>query len=483
MVKRPYIMSLKTTLMLLSTVWLIFILLAFNVFTYFFVVRLTTKSEIQLLWKKAGTILSLPAIHQPWNWNDANLLGENLVSGEIIRIIDEHNIVKNQVYSNDELLKHPPVYHDTFFSEVVNTGETRMIFVQVPLVTDNDQTAVLEIGRVMNLLDDYVGILVTALMITTGGAIVLSLAGGYFYSRFLFQPITQLADTMQAIQESGVFRKLDMGKFSKSDEIWKLGVTFNRMMDSLERNFQKQRQFVEDASHELRTPLTIIESYSELLKRWGQSDPEIRKEAVEAVYTEAIRMKNLVSSLMQVIDSDSHQIMEWKRIDLVAIVKAAVRSMRHSFQRIIECRTMEQSVLIDGDAEKIKQVMIILLDNALKYSRKKIRVEIIKTNTCVQVSVLDLGLGIPADRIPMLFDRFYRVDKARSRKTGGFGLGLAIARNIIHHHGGTIRIRSKKNIGTKVDVCLPFNQAEKIRLAEPNNVDDKASLPSVKKNQ
>lgn len=451
-------MSLKTRLVLLSTVWLIFVLLLFNMFTYFFVVRITTRSEIQLLWKKAATITEKPEIWDPHKWSNANLLDEYLVPGELIRIIGPDNKVKAQAVSADVLLRQPVAFRNDIHSFVANNGKNRMVFVQMPLFSGQEQIGMLEIGHVLDLLDDYLSVLVTALTITTGGAVILSLLGGFFYTRFLFHPITRLADTMKAIQTSGVFRHFDLERLPQSDDIRKLGDTFNRMMDSLEKNFEQQKRFVADASHELRTPLTVIESYASILQRWAASDPALREEAVDAIYKEAIHLKNLVSSLMQTAESEAVQRMKWTKVDLTDMLTDVVRHMRRSFHREIEFRHDDTPIVLEADAGKIKQLAIILLDNAIKYSRRKIRMHLHQHDDVAELSVLDMGIGIPADRIPYLFDRFYRVDQARSRKTGGVGLGLAIAQNIVKSHGGSIHVKSKTGRGTKILVRLPLRR-------------------------
>lgn len=448
-------MSLKAKITLLMTFWLIFILTLFNVFIYFFFIHLTTQSEVQLMWKKAATILSKVDMYNPNRWDDPELLNEFLVTNELIRIIGPDDQIKLQVYSNERLLQKKVYFRKSNHSEVLKDGENRMIFLQVPLQVSGKQIGMLEIGHLMNILDHYVEILLTALMITTGGAVLLSLAGGFFYTRFLFRPIKHLANTMEAIQISGLFRKLDLEQLSLSDELGQLGITFNRMIGRLEKNFTRQQQFIEDASHELRTPLTVIESYSELLKRWGMNDPLLSKEAIEAIHSEAIRLKQLVSSLLQLVDFDVEESANREMVDLVPLVQSTVNSMQHSFHRKIELKTEEEQLVIEGDAQKFKQLLIILLDNAIKYSRKKIRVSLTDLGEHIRISVIDQGIGINPEVIPRIFDRFYREDQARSRKTDGFGLGLAIAGKIVEIHGGSIRIRSKKAMGTNIVITFP----------------------------
>lgn len=448
-------MSLKLRLVLLSTIWLIFILILFNVFVYFFVIKITTKSEVQLLWNKADTISEQGLILQTENWEQRHLLDHYLVSNELIRIVDMKGRVVNQICSNDKLLEKPTALRNTFHSEVINNGGVRFIFVQVPLYRNEAQIGMLEIGRVLNILENYMNILLTALTVTSIGAVILSLIGGYFYSRFLFRPIHQLADTMETIQQSGEFKKLDMSQTSSTDELGKLGLTFNEMIGRLEYNFAQQKRFVEDASHELKTPLTIIESYANLLKRWASNDPELRNEAIDAIRSEAARLIGLITSLFVLVETDRNEMMKRETISLIPLISTTVNSIKQTFKREIHLEVESNYIQIYGDPEKIKQLLIILLDNAIKYSNKSILVKVEEDRQRVKLMIADQGEGIHGKELPHIFDRFYRVDKARNRKTGGAGLGLSIAKNIVELHHGYIEISSAAGKGTTVTLQFP----------------------------
>ena len=449
-------MSLKTKLMLLSSLWLVFILVLFNVFIYVFVVNITTKSEKELLFAKAQTLSQEPEIADPSLWPASRrTLGENLVSNEMIRLVDMSGSVRQFVYSNPTLIRKPAEIRTAPHSQIVQFRNEKYLYVQWPIYREDEPVGVLEIGRGMARWSEYMDVLITALTVTSAGAVLLSVIGGFFYSRFMFRPLRQLATTMQLIQQSGTFRKLDEEFVSVDDELGRLGRTFNEMIGKLEDTFIRQKQFVADASHELRTPLTIIESYAHLLQRWGMSDPELRKEALEAIRSETGRLQSLVRSLMQLADTEQEERYRIKPFDLAALVRATARDMERSFHREIAVHANRELIRINGDPEKIKQLVILLLDNAIKYSSDPVRVRLTEREDRVLMRIRDRGIGIEPDEIPRLFDRFYRVDKARARKTGGFGLGLAIAQNIVRRHGGQINIVSRPGFGTTVTVTLP----------------------------
>lgn len=448
-------MSFKMRLVALSTAWLVLLLILFNVFIYFYVVNLTTKSEIQLLWNKAATILQEEWVQHPSAWIQSKGLEDYLVAGEMIRIVGLDSNVLAEAASDELLIDLPSQFRSDFKSEMITYMDRRIIMVTSPMYYNQELVGMLEIRRILISLTHIFDLLLSALVMTSFGAILLSIIGGYFYTRFLFRPISQLAYTMETIEQNGVFKKLNIAQDANTDELAKLGKTFNRMIGKLEKQFLQQKQFVEDASHELKTPLTVIESYANMLRRWGNQDSKLMKESIEAIHSEAIRLKGLIQSLLEHADLERKDPLELKELELVPIVQATVQSLAQTFRRDIRMKVADPDLKISGDASKIKQLLLIVLDNAIKYSTKSINVTIEDLEHKVQISVKDHGVGIENKEIPKIFDRFYRVDQARSRKTGGMGLGLSIAKSIIEQHGGTIDIRSQKGKGTIVVIMLP----------------------------
>jgi two-component system sensor histidine kinase ArlS len=448
-------MSFKLRLVALSTAWLVFILILFNIFIYFFVVNLTTKSEVQLLWNKANTILQEKWIQDPSAWIDSAALHDYLVSSEMIRIVSLDSEVLIQVASTEVLVDMPTQYSSEFKTDVMTRKDRRIIMVQVPLYHNQEPVGMLEIRRVLNLLTNVFDLLLSALIITSVCAVLLSLFGGYFYTRFLFRPISQLAYTMETIEQNGVFKRLNIAYASKTDELAKLGMTFNRMIGKLEKQFLQQKQFVEDASHELKTPLTVIESYASMLRRWGNKDPKLQAEAIDAIYSESIRLKGLIHSMLELAELERKEPFHMEVFALNPLIQATVNSLQQTFRREIQFVSHQPQIKIRGDAQKVKQLLLIILDNAIKYSSEYIVVEVEQHSYKVLVAVKDRGVGIRRKEIPKIFNRFYRVDQARSRKTGGMGLGLSIAKNIMEQHGGRIDIQSQENLGTTVLLSFP----------------------------
>lgn len=236
-----------------------------------------------------------------------------------------------------------------------------------------------------------------------------------------------------------------------------------RAIIPLKEAYDKQKQFAADASHELRTPLAVLMSSAELLL----ADPSIQnpflRQVLEDVKSEVKKMTNLVSELLMVARSDNNALkVKIQRIDLAEILGQVVRTMAPIAEKK-NIRLVGENfnkLMINADEQKIKQLAIILVDNAIKYTLEggTVLVEMDNSDGKRAVfSVMDSGIGIAAEDLDKVFERFYRVDKARSREMGGNGLGLAIASEIIKIHDGKISVASKLGEGTKFTVELKVN--------------------------
>jgi two-component system sensor histidine kinase VicK len=222
-----------------------------------------------------------------------------------------------------------------------------------------------------------------------------------------------------------------------------------------------RKEFVANVSHELRTPLTSIKSYSETLLDGALEDREIAEKFLGVINSEADRMTRLVKDLLQLSRLDNNQ-MKWdmQKISFDVLVKNCIEKVRFAStdkNQILECFTIGEAMEIVADRDRIEQVVLNILTNAIKYTPEggKITVYIGKMYSDVYVKVADSGIGIPKDDIDRIFERFYRTDKARSREMGGTGLGLAIAKEIVEAHKGTISVASEQGKGTEVTVKLP----------------------------
>jgi signal transduction histidine kinase len=290
-------------------------------------------------------------------------------------------------------------------------------------------------------------------------SILLSLLGGRWLSRVIMHPIKNMVTTMKEIEESGIPKKV-LIQTETRDELQGMTVTFNHMIDRLRENIEKQNQFVSDASHELKTPLTVIRSYSNLLRRRGIKNEEITLDAIDTIYAEATKMQKMIETLLDLASVEKEQTLDMKQTDLVLIFEQIVKQLQQVYKRELVLHYDQTPIMIEVDELKMKQVLIILLDNAIKYSTDKIEVTVEKKQEGVIIKVKDYGIGIPKEDLAHIFERFYRVDKARSRATGGTGLGLSIAQTIVRQHKGEIFIKSEEEQGTEVVIHLPVSSVK-----------------------
>jgi two-component system sensor histidine kinase CiaH len=233
-----------------------------------------------------------------------------------------------------------------------------------------------------------------------------------------------------------------------------------RALVPIRRSWEKQQRFVADASHELRTPTAVIHAQTELLFRYPTHSIEQESPNIAVILKESKRMGKLVEDLLTLARSDSNQLqIQSSTIALDSLLSEVIDQFRllADTQEIEIITDLHPPLTLWGDEGRIRQLLIILLDNALKYTPSSGRIEVsgrYQSNS-VYISILDTGCGIAEDELPHIFERFYRGDKVRSRTQGGTGLGLSIAQWIVDAHGGVIRVHSKVNAGTKVELLFP----------------------------
>jgi len=296
------------------------------------------------------------------------------------------------------------------------------------------------------------------LLATLLGAATTFVVGFLLAGRAL-RPVSALTETARAIANSRDFEdRVPVSR--RQDELGRLATTFNEMLASLEQAYAAQQRFVSDASHELRAPMTAIQGNLELLEHRPQLPPGERQEAIGEAAREARRLSTLVADLLALARADAGVALRRERVELDRVLLETVGEARHQAggQRV-EVGVLQPAV-VDGDPDRLKQLLLILLDNALKYTPLpgRVTVELRRLETTVELVVEDSGVGISPEDLPHVFERFYRADPARSRDPGGTGLGLPIARWIARQHGGDVVLASQTGSGTIARVDLPFGR-------------------------
>ncbi|MGN0183617.1 MAG: sensor histidine kinase, partial [Aristaeellaceae bacterium] len=264
-----------------------------------------------------------------------------------------------------------------------------------------------------------------------------------------------LEDAIGRISPEHPEEKLNMG----DSDLQGLEDAINGLLSRMHQAYRQQAQFVSDASHELRTPIAVIQGYAGMLDRWGKQDEKVLDESIAAIKSEAGYMSKLVEQLLFLARGDTgRNRMEFKEISLGELMEEVCEDCRvidknHDYR--LENRGEARC---SGDWDMLKQCARILTDNALKYTPEGGLI-CLRTYTnaageaCLEVQ--DSGIGVSAEDMQHMFDRFYRSDPARARQSGGTGLGLAIARWIVDRHGGHFEVLSREGLGTRMTVCLP----------------------------
>ena len=314
----------------------------------------------------------------------------------------------------------------------------------------NRMTKLTEMKKQLQKL--YIQLLIMEALVAIGLA--------YYISRLISKPIEQIHDIIASINEDNIdSKRLIIPK--KNDEFAVVSQQFNELLDKISFYISQQKHFVEDVSHELRTPVAIVEGHLKLLNRWGKDDPEVLEESLEASLAEIKRMKTLVQEMLDL--SRAPQVREQYKdattevVDTLTQIVANFKVLYPDFTFVLDIDS-KADLLSPIYRNHFEQVIIILLDNAVKYSmnRKEIIVSLSTVADQVEIGIQDFGMGLSEEDKKKVFSRFYRVDKARSRERGGNGLGLSIAKELIEGYNGSISLTSHLDQGTVFKVKLPI---------------------------
>jgi signal transduction histidine kinase len=306
----------------------------------------------------------------------------------------------------------------------------------------------------------FMKILSGSLVATNLIGLLIAVLSGMFISRKILQPIRQITNTAQAIEINNLDKRIDVR--GSEDELKELAKTFNRMLDRIEAGINQQKQFVSNASHELRTPVTVVSGYADMLDRWGKNEPAVLNEGIVAIKSEASNMQNLIEKLLFLARADqSKQIVHKELLNIEQIIEAVFSdTLLIAPTHHIELANNEPAV-IKADPSLIKEMLRIFIENSIKFtpSGGTISISSQKADNYLEISIKDTGIGIPEDEQAKIFDRFYRVDKSRTKATGGTGLGLSIAKWIADLHYSKISVASLPEKGTTMTVHLPLAES------------------------
>ncbi len=354
--------------------------------------------------------------------------------------------------------------HDTQWEGTVDAHDGHSVrLYSVPLINNGKVFGVVQVGESLTALDATLRRVVIEFLLIAPFVLLLSIVGSYWLATRAFAPINRLTHTARSI-EAG-----DLGDLHQRvpvpharDEVQSLALTFNEMIERLDKAFTQQRRFVADASHELRTPVAAIRSMIDVVLA---QKAQVRREEYVAVLNEinieAERLGQLINDLLALARADEGEtLFEWGpvRLDLLAADVAATTEVLAAERGITLEQGKQEPATVLGDEARLIQVILNLLDNAIAYTDPggKVKLTVEVNNKCACLTISDTGIGIGPEHLEHIFRRFYRADPARSRTVGGNGLGLAIVDWVVHAHGGTITVESQIGQGSIFRVMLPL---------------------------
>lgn len=318
---------------------------------------------------------------------------------------------------------------------------------------DQELVGFLQVARAIEDYDTFNRLLVITILIGLA-AVTASMFVITLISPRLFRPLERIATLARQISRADdLSRRLpDTGR---DDEIGDLTMALNQTLARLESLFRTQQRFLADVSHELRTPLTTIRGNVDLMRRMGGAD----QESLNDIQAELDRMTRLVNDLLLLARADAGSLpIEREPVELDTVLLDVYRQLSLLKKPVNVVLEEVDQVQVSGDADRLKQLILNLADNAVKYTSPggDVRLALSKTEEEAHLTISDTGIGIAEEDLPYIFERFYRVDKARTRMHGGSGLGLSIAKWIVDVHGGRIHVESQAGEGTTFHVILPL---------------------------
>jgi len=379
--------------------------------------------------------------------------------GIYIQLIDGNGnvLVKSSNLGEQQLPVNPSLIEQGFAGnvtiETVAAGGSASVRIMVSPLYLKDQILLLEVAQSLTYVSAFMSQVMWALLVSILTALLLATVSGGAIVRGALSPVSKISRTARSI-ETGSDLSQRVKYKGPADEIGELASTFDHMIEHLDRVFESQRFFVADASHELRGPLTVIRGNLDLLKR--KLSEEDRRESLKAIERESIRMSKIVDDLLFLAEVESGQLTQQQRVSLKKIVLDEVeraKALAGERKIIVE---RQEDLAVKGDTQKLRQLLANLIDNAIKYTPEHgtITLSLFQDSESACLEVADDGIGIAPEDLLHIFDRFYRVDKARSRAGGGTGLGLAIVKGIVEQHGGRVTVASEPSKGSNFTVCF-----------------------------
>ena len=341
-----------------------------------------------------------------------------------------------------------------------------MKYVALSIRDNSDLIGVIRLAIPLTEVESQIRVLYRVVLAAGAVAAIFALGLGYFISKSIASPISQMKEIAGHLSRGDFSRRVNIGS---KDELGDLARSLNRMADELQLKIDNLKKvdkvrtdFVANVSHELKTPLTSIKGFVETLEDGALDDKENAKKFISIIKKHTEGLNNIVNDLLSLSELElGRDRVNKSKFDLKELIDEVILGFGHALSvkgEKLDFKCKGSNFKIQADRMKIEQVLVNIIDNAIKYSKEAglVLVSLLEEKNKVIVSVKDNGIGIPPEHLNRIFERFYRVDKARSRQFGGTGLGLAIVKHIVLLHSGTVDIESQVNNGTEVTISLPL---------------------------
>lgn len=438
---------------------------AFAVAIYFYLSRGLLTAIDTSLWNQAERIAL--ATGHPSSNEEPTQPGSLMLAPQFVSIVDKEGEVTDAILDAEG---HEVPLIQSSLEQSAGDGKPRLDQVSVsgdehariitwPARDEEGELFFVVVGQSLKDLERAQRQLLILLAVSNPIALLLASLGGLWIANKALRPVDRLTRAAERIGRGSLSERVEESR--SKDEIGRLAATFNEMISKLEQAFERERRFTADASHELKTPLAVLRGDIEVALRRERSAEEYRNVLASSL-EEIARLTKLTDDLLTLARSDAgERVLELEpiRLDtLAAEAHAFIQPLADSSGVRLNYESPSSPIVIEGDGKRLKQLLVNLLDNAIKYtpSGGSARLVLSVQDSLALIEISDNGRGITAESLPHIFERFYRRSDPRDSRVTGFGLGLAISKWIVDAHNGSIEVESEQGRGSRFTVRLPL---------------------------
>ncbi|CAG0977986.1 two-component system, OmpR family, sensor kinase [Anaerolineales bacterium] len=451
-------MSLRLRLTLLYSTFMGGILLIFGAAVYLLVNVILLNQVDTMLAAVARDITSVTKVNSIGELSVVSLPPLDMTSNAYVQVWGLNGKIVATSPSIGSLIKpldpssletHFPIYQDS------RLDGAHLRVLSVPLILGERIIGTLQVGASLGVVDATQENLISVMAIIAVIGVLTAGLGSWVLLGRALSPLEDITETVDQINRADDLSRRIPHQEGNEDEIGELVVSFNQTLERLESLFTSQQRFLADVSHELRTPLTVIKGNVDLMRRIKEAD----EESLNSIDQEAGRLTRLVGGLLMLAQAESGRLtLNMKPVELDLLLTEVFTEMTVLAGGKVKVHLNDiDEVMVNGDRDRLKQVLLNLVANAIQYTPQggDVFLSMSKIGDQARIIIRDTGPGIPAEDLPHIFDRFYRAEKSRTRSAvGGFGLGLSIVHWIVEHHGGQIKVESKEGKGTTFVIWL-----------------------------